>query len=182
MLEFLCFVAALIVLAVVAFKLYCIRLGKSVPVIYTDRRTEFKATEFKEKSMTVACEMPYMNTGKVLCTMMDCFARVQLPQEQFKGVRILARVEREGERRDDGYFEAVLMPAQKGGKLIVTLEIEVQNDDVLETLLAMPDVNVDIFYQIVDKESLYIDKSRIVLTAREVREAIEAKGAMMDND
>ena len=46
----------------------------------------------------------------------------------------------------------------------------------------MPDVNVDIFYQIVDKESLYIDKRRIVLTAREVREAIEAKGAMMDND
>ena len=64
----------------------------------------------------------------------------------------------------------------------MTLEIEVQNDNVLETLLAMPDVNVDIFYQIVDKESLYIDKTRIVLTSREVREAIEAKGTVMDND
>ena len=66
MLEFLYFVVALIVLVVIAFKLYCIRLGKSVPVIYTDRRTEFKATEFKEKSMTVECEMPYMNTGNFL--------------------------------------------------------------------------------------------------------------------
>lgn len=182
MLWFLGIVLALIVLAIIICKLYIVRLGKANPVIYTDRRTEFKATDFKEKSMTVECEMPYMNTGKLLCTIMDCYPRVLLPQEQFKGVKVSGRVEREGERRNDGYFEAVLVYPQTGGKLFVTLDLEVQNEDVLETLLAMPDVNVDIVYQIVDRHRLYIDKTRIVLTAREVRDAIEAKGAMMNND
>ncbi|MBQ8682128.1 MAG: hypothetical protein IJ510_00150 [Selenomonadales bacterium] len=182
MLWFLGTVVTLIVLAVIACKLYIMHLGKANPVLYADRRTEFKATEFKETSMTVACEMPYMNTGKLLCTIMDCYPRVLLPQEQFSGVKITGRVERADARRDDGYFEAVLVYPQTGGTLIVTLDLEVQNENVRETLLAMPDVNVDVVYQIVDRHSLYINKTRIVLTAREVKSAIEAKGSVMDND
>lgn len=182
MLAFIGTILVLIILAVLAVKLYIIRLGKANPVFYGDRRTEFVATDFGQSSMTVACEMPYMNTGKQLCTIMDCYPRVLLPQEQFSGVKITGRVERIDARRNDGYFEAVLVYPQTGGTLIVTLDIEVVSDAVRETLLAMPDVNVDVVYQIVDRHSLYINKTRIVLTANEVKRAIEAKGAMMDND
>lgn len=182
MLGFIGTVLVLIILAALAVKLYIIRLGKADPVFYADRRTEFAATEFGQSSMSVACEMPYMNTGKQLCTIMDCYPRVLLPEEQFSGVKITGRVERIDARRNDGYFEAVLVYPQTGGTLIVTLDLEVQNDDVRKTLMAMPDVNVDVVYQIVDRHSLYINKVRIVLTANEVKRAIEAKGAMMDND
>ena len=115
-----------------------------------------------------------------MCTIMDCYPRVLLPQEQFGGVRITGRVERADARRDDGYFESVLVYPKTSGVLIITLDIESQGEMPFDIIREMPDVNIDIVYQIVDRHKLYIDKTRIVLTAREVRAALKAKGATTD--
>lgn len=170
-------VLTLIILVVIACQLYIIRLGKAEPVFDGEHRTAFRAVSLGERSMTVQCEMMYRNTGRLMYTIMDCYPRVLLPQEQFGDVRITGRVEREDARRSDGYFESVIVYPKMGGTLIVTLELEMQNEAAFDTLCKMPDVNIDIVYQIVDRHKLYIGKTRIVLTAREVRSAIEVKGA-----
>lgn len=104
-----------IVLAILLIWLFAKLLFKKLGI--EDLRVEadapFVVTDRDEKSITLSKKLHFHNEGNSCATIMDALLRPQLPYEQYDGVEARGKAEREGEEREDDYFEAVIL--QKKG-------------------------------------------------------------------
>ena len=100
-------IIALIVAAVIVAKLYLCIAGKEKIVVKTD--APFVVESQTDDAIVISKKLTFVNEGKQCATIMDALVRPQLPYEQYDGIEARGKAEREGEPREDDYFEAVLI-------------------------------------------------------------------------
>ena len=166
------FVVAAVVLAVAVW-LFIARQGDAEFEFLVDQRTDFKLEEMSGNRAVFSCIVPFVNKGTQDGTIMDCFTRHLLPQEQFDAVEVSSRLELETRRRSDGYFEALIVPRTDGNAVIVTVDFTAKQGDIRQALAGMVDMPVEIYFQVVARGNWYIDKQRVVMMAGEVAAALK---------
>lgn len=169
---FLFLVVAAAALAVAVW-LFIARQGDAEFEFLVDQRTDFKLEEMNGNRAVFSCVVPFVNKGTQDGTIMDCFTRHLLPQEQFDAVEVSSRLELETRRRGDGYFEALIVPKTDGNAVIVTVAFTAKQGDIRQALTGMVDMPVEIYLQIVARSNWYIDKQRVVMMADEVAAALK---------
>lgn len=166
------FVVAAVVLAVAVW-LFIARQGDAEFEFLVDQRTDFKLEEMSGNRAVFSCIVPFVNKGTQDGTIMDCFTRHLLPQEQFDAVEVSSRLELETRRRSDGYFEALIVPKTDGNAVIVTVAFTAKQGDIRQALAGMVDMPVEIYFQVVARSNWYVDKQRVVMMADEVAAALK---------
>lgn len=167
-------VAILVVIALLylAFRFYCWRQGDERIVIVGNRRTPFQLEDISFNKMTLVCDIPFTNKGKQNGTIMDCYPRHLLPQEQFDDVHVESWITDAHNERHDGYYESVIIKPRKGGMLRLRVILTGKTGNIRTDTKGFPDMNIDIVYQVVGRTDWHIAKRRIVLTAEEVQQAV----------
>lgn len=161
----------------VALWLFIARQGDAAFEFLVDQRTDFKLEEVSGDRAVFSCVVPFVNKGTQDGTIMDCFTRHLLPQEQFDAVEAASRLELETRRRSDGYFEALIVPKTDGNAVIVTVTFAARRGDIREALADMVDMPVEIYFQVVARGTWYVGKQRLIMMADEVAAALKPAGA-----
>ena len=141
------------------FRLFVLKQGNEKVILLPKRATNFQVSDRNFESITLFCDIPFVNKGRQLGTIMDLFPRPLLPEEHFDAVKVHAWAMDINRPRHDGYFEAVIIKPRKGG----TIRVDIKG---------FPYMDIDIYYQIVGRTDYHIDKQRIRLTAEEVQAAL----------
>ncbi len=175
--ELLLFLLLAVAVAAVALWLFIARQGDAELEFIVDQRTDFKLEELNGNRAVLSCVVPFVNKGTQDGTIMDCFPRHLLPQEQYDAVEVSSRLELETRRRGDGYFEALIVPKTTGNAVIVTVVFTAKQGDIRQALAGMVDMPVEIYFQIVARGEWYVTKQRIVMAADEVAAALKPAGA-----
>ncbi len=165
-------VVAAVALAVAVW-LFIARQGDAEFEFLVDQRTDFKLEELSGNRAVFSSNVPFVNKGTQDGTIMDCFTRHLLPQEQFDAVEVSSRLELETRRRSDGYFEALIVPKTDGNAVIVTVAFTAKQGDIRQALVGMVDMPVEIYFQVVARGKWYVDKQRVVMMADEVGAALK---------
>lgn len=168
------FVVAAAAAVVIAVWLYIVRQGDAEFEFLVDQRSELKLEDITAERATFTCVVPFVNKGTQDGTIMDCYPRHLLPQEQFDAVEVYSRLELETRRRTDGYFEAVIIPKTTGNAVIATVTFAAKQGDIRQALASFVDMSVDIVFQVVARGKWYIDKQRMVMPAAEIARALAA--------
>ncbi len=162
-------IVGLIVLAVIAAKLYLAVAGKEKVVVHTEERTPFVVESQDDTSMVLSSKVRFANEGKQVCTIMDAIVRPQLPYEQYDAIEARGKAETEGCPREDDYFEAVLIEHQESMNVIVKVKLTARKGLDLKTALThMVDLPLDLIYMETGRTPWHYSKVRIVLKAAEI--------------
>jgi len=172
--DFLLLLVVLVLVVAVIIWLYIARQGDASFEFIIDQRTDFKLTDLTADQAVFSCVVPFVNKGTQDGTIMDCYTRHLLPQEQFDGVKVESRLALENRPRDDGYFEALIVHKTTGGNIVITVVLTARQGDIRAALADMVDMSIDIVYQVVARSTWYITKRRMVMTADEIIRALSA--------
>ena len=166
-------ILGLIILAVVFVQLYLAVVGKEKVTVHTGAAWELEAKE--ENRLVLKKKLIFANEGKQCATIMDAMVRSQLPYEQYDGIEVRPKAEREGEVREDDYFEAVIIQKKgyKGGldslNLFAKIKLTPRKGMSLEEALShMVDLPVDFIWQETGRAVQHYNKLRIEITADEI--------------
>ena len=170
-------VTIIIVLAAVSLVmwLYFIRQGDAELEFVVDQRTGFKMYSVNSSTAVFSCKVPFVNKGMQDGTIMDCYTRHLLPQEQYDGVELASWLALETRPRNDGYFEALIVPKTTGETLDITLKLMAKDGDIKAAMTDMVDFSLDIVYQVVARKEWYIAKQRMTITADELIQTLNAE-------
>ncbi len=165
---------ALVVLGVAVIALYIFLQGNAKMLFKMQERTPaVKVSETNER-LDFEVELPYMNIGKQEATIIDAYMRIYLPQEQYDDVLLRGKVNLKDVRRDDDYFEAVLVPAGTGKTMLLRFEAYAKNGKTIaEAMANIPDVDVAFYADCRGRSNLYTEKRYFTLTAEEMRKLVE---------
>ncbi|MBP2655991.1 MAG: hypothetical protein H6Q73_3560 [Firmicutes bacterium] len=170
-------VSIIIVLVAVALViwLYFIRQGDAEFEFLVDQRTGLKLDSINSNVAVFSCKVPFVNKGMQDGTIMDCYTRHLLPREQYDGVELASWLAVETRPRNDGYFEALIVPKTTGETLDITLKFTAKDNDIKVALADMVDFSLDIVYQVVARREWYIAKQRMIVVADELIQALNAE-------
>ena len=162
-------VLAAIFLCIIAVKLFFVKEGTEEIVVKLAERTPFEIAAQDEKSVTLVTKLEFANVGKQIGTIMDALVRPLVPYEQYDGLEVRGRAEREGAPREDDYFEAVLIEAGKSifVKVYVTLTAR-KGRSIKEAAEHMVDFPVELIYQETGRRPWRYSKVTIPVHAAEV--------------
>ncbi|MBR0061269.1 MAG: hypothetical protein IJP68_07280, partial [Selenomonadaceae bacterium] len=99
-------VILLIVVAVAAGVYFYLRGREEKVVPKLESRTAFEIESRDEKSVTLSTTIEFRNEGTQSAMIVDAICHPLLPFEQYDGMNVRGKVEREGVPREDDYFEA----------------------------------------------------------------------------
>jgi hypothetical protein len=170
--EFIVYLLIIIAVFAIATWFYIVRQGDAELEFLVDQRTDFSLNEIAKDKAVFSCNVPFVNKGSQDGTIMDCYPRHLLPQEQYDGVEVSSRLELETLPRKDGYFEAYIVPKTDGNAVVVTLQFTAKQGDIKQAIAEMVDMSVDIVYQVVGRGNWYITKQRMVVSADELVKAL----------
>ena len=140
---------------------------KVVPKLQT--RTPFKIESRDEKSVTLSTTIEFFNAGKQSAMLVDAICHPLLPFEQYDGIAVRGKVEREGKPREDDYFEALVIEHQEGVNIVATVTLTARKGMTLEEALShMVDFPIEIVYREVGRTPMHWSIARIILTAEEL--------------
>ena len=140
---------------------------KVVPKLQT--RTPFKIVARDEKSVTLSTMIEFRNEGTQSAMLVDAICHPLLPFEQYDGISVRGKVEREGKPREDDYFEALVIEHQESVNLIETITLTARKGMTLEEALShMVDFPIEIVYREVGRTPMHWSIARVVLTAEEL--------------
>lgn len=132
-------------------------------------RTAFKILARDEKSVTISTTIEFRNEGKQSAMIVDAICHPLLPFEQYDGINVRGKVEREGKPREDDYFEALVLEHQESVNLIETITLTARKGMTLEEALShMVDFPIELVYREVGRTPMHWSIARIVLTAEEL--------------
>ena len=162
-------VLAAIFLCIIVVKLFFAKEGTEEVVVKLTERTPLEVTAQDEKSVTLVTKLEFANVGKQVGTIMDALVRPLVPYEQYDGLEVRGRAEREGAPREDDYFEAVLIEAGKSifVKVYVTLTAR-KGRSIKEAAAYMVDFPVELIYQETGRRPWRYSKVTIPVRAAEV--------------
>ncbi|MBP2650510.1 MAG: hypothetical protein H6Q74_1335 [Firmicutes bacterium] len=175
--DWLVYLIVLIIVIAVAIWLYVARQGDVEVEFLVEQRTEFTLTNINANTAVFNCKVPFVNKGNQDGTIMDCYTRHLLPQEQFDAVELSSWLATEARPRTDGYFEALIVPLNTGETVDVTMKFTAKNGDIRAAMADMVDYTVDIVYQVVGRGELYITKNRMTVTADELIKSLNSSTA-----
>ena len=162
-------IIALIVAAVIVAKLYLCIAGKEKIVVKTD--APFVVESQTDDAIVISKKLTFVNEGKQCATIMDAL----VPYEQYDGIEARGKAEREGEPREDDYFEAVLI--QKLGdpnhedKLNIFAKVKLtprKGMTLKEALSHMVDLPLDVIWMETGRTPWHYTKVRLTLSAEEI--------------
>lgn len=138
---------------------------------------EWELVTAQSKQVTLRTQAVLRNVGREQGTVMDCFARAYLPQEQCAGVRADVLVMAEDALRYDNYWEARLVPAKTNVSLRIELTLMLTGEPA-PAWESIPEIPVDLFYQVYGRSDYTYEKTRFYCLPAERERALVAKGAM----
>lgn len=137
--------------------------------VLTEKRTGLKLSSLTDKEAIFFTEMPLSNTGVEDAAIIDVFARPYLPQEQYKQAIVYSNVETLQRRRNDNYFEAVILQKKSEIPLVVTLRFVANSGyDIKEAMKNMVDMDVAIYYNGMARKEIYIRKDFFTIKSEEI--------------
>ncbi len=149
--------------------LYLKQRGQEKVVPKLQSRTPFKVEARDEKSVTISTTIEFFNAGKQSAMIVDAICHPLLPFEQYDGIAVRGRAEREGKPREDDYFEALVLEHQESVNLIAKVTLTARKGMTLEEALSrMVDFPVEFLYREVGRTPMHWTIARIILTAEEL--------------
>ena len=149
--------------------LFLQKRGKEKVVPKLQSRTPFKILARDEKSVTLSTTIEFFNAGKQSAMIVDAICHPLLPFEQYDGIAVRGKVEREGKPREDDYFEALVIEHQQGVNLVETITLTARKGMTLEEALShMVDFPIELVYREVGRTPMHWSIARVVLTAEEL--------------
>ena len=173
-------IAGIYLACVIGVNIFFAMEGKEKVVVNVKERTPFTVEQRTKDSITFSTKVEFRNDGKQCATIMDAIVRPQLPYEQYDGIEVRGKAEREGAPREDDYFEAVLIERKGKGKtkegkdrdriyIFAKVTLTPRKGMSLEEALShMVDLPMDLIYMEVGRMPWRYSKVRIVLPAEEI--------------
>ena len=153
--------------------LYLKRRGREKVVPKLDNRSPFKVVARDDKSVTVATTIEFRNEGTQSAMIVDAICKPQLPFEQYDGMDVRGKVEREGVPREDDYFEALVIEHQQSANLVAIVTLTARKNLSLEEAARnMVDFPVELIYREVGRTPMHWSIARVFLTAEELNRLI----------
>ena len=157
------------VLFCLAIFIFLKKRGKEKVVPKLESRTPFKILSRDEKSVTLSTTIEFFNAGSSSAMIVDAICHPLLPFEQYDGMTVSGKVEREGKPREDNYFEALVLEHQESVNLIETITLTARNGMTLEQAVShMVDFPIELVYREVGRTPMHWSIARVVLTAEEL--------------
>ena len=148
------------------------RVEKLVPKL--ESRTPFKIESRDEKSVTLSTTIEFRNEGTQSAMIVDAICHPLLPFEQYDGMNVRGKAEREGVPREDDYFEALVIEHQQSAFLVAKVTLTARKNLSLEEAVAhMVDFPVEFLYREVGRTPMHWSIARVILTAEELNRLIK---------
>lgn len=174
--EFSCILLLLIIFIGVAYFIFAFQEGNPVLVLKADEHTSFILESITADKAVFSTKIEALNKGRQCATIVDCIARTQLPYEQYDGIQAWGKVEKDGVKRQDDYFEATLIEKKTSIFLKIIVELSARKGEDIKTALSkMVDLPIDIIYTELGRRPWSIDKVRIVFTKEEIAQLTGVK-------
>ena len=143
------------------------REEKLVPKL--DSRTPFKIISRDDKSLTLSTTIEFRNEGTQSAMIVDAICHPLLPFEQYDGMSVRGKAEREGVPREDDYFEALVIEHQQSANLVAIVTLTARKNLSLEEAVAnMVDFPIELIYREVGRNPMRWSIARVILTAEEL--------------
>ncbi|MBQ3433461.1 MAG: hypothetical protein IJQ01_01310 [Selenomonadaceae bacterium] len=166
-------VILLIVVAVAAGVYFYLRGREEKVVPKLESRTAFEIESRDEKSVTLSTTIEFRNEGTQSAMIVDAICHPLLPFEQYDGMNVRGKVEREGVPREDDYFEALVIEHQQSVRLVAKVTLTARKGLSLQEAVAnMVDFPVELLYREVGRNPMRWSIARVILTADELKEKI----------
>ena len=166
-------VAVLAVILVIRFYLKN-RKEKLVPKL--ESRSPFKIESRDEKSVTLSTTIEFRNEGTQSAMIVDAICHPLLPFEQYDGMNVRGKAEREGVPREDDYFEALVIEHQQSAYLVAKVTLTARKNLSLEEAVSrMVDFPVELLYREVGRTPMHWSIARVILTAEELSKLVGVK-------
>ena len=150
------------------------REEKVVPKL--ESRTPFKIESRDEKSVTLSTTIEFRNEGTQSAMIVDAICHPLLPFEQYDGMNVRGRAEREGIPREDDYFEALVIEHQQSANLVAKVTLTARkNLSLAEAVAHMVDFPIEFLYREVGRNPMRWSIARIILPAEELAELVGVK-------
>ena len=147
------------------------RQEKLVPKL--ESRTPFKIERRDEKSLTLSTTIEFRNEGTQSAMIVDAICHPLLPFEQYDGMDVRGKAEREGVPREDDYFEALVIEHQQSARLVAKVTLTARKNLSLEEAAAhMVDFPVEFLYRQVGRSEMRWSIARVILTAEELSKLV----------
>ncbi len=99
----------------------------------------------------------------------DAICKPQLPFEQYDGIAVRGKAEREGKPREDDYFEALVLEHQQSVNLVAKVTLTARkNMSLNEAISHMVDFPIEFIYREVGRTPMHFSIARMFLTADEL--------------
>ncbi len=171
--DFLTLVLLVILVLILMSNAYLAYVGLEDIRVDTSSPVELESKD--DNSLVLSKKLRFYNEGKQCATIMDAICRSQLPYEQYDGIEVRPKAEREGEVREDDYFEAVIIQRKgyKGGEDSLNLYAKIKltprkGMSLTEALSHMVDLPVDFIWQETGRTPQHYKKIRLEITAEEI--------------
>ena len=165
-----------IVAVVLLVYLYLKNRGEEIVVPKLESRTPFKIISRDEKSVTLSTTIEFRNEGKQSAMIADAICKPQLPFEQYDGMDVRGKAEREGKPREDDYFEALVLEHQESVNLVAIVTLTARKNKTLEEAVShMVDFPIEFIYREVGRNPMHWSIARIILTAEELANLVGVK-------
>ena len=143
------------------------REEKLVPKL--ESRTPFEIVSRDEKSVTLATTIEFRNEGTQSAMIVDAICHPLLPFEQYDGMNVRGKAERDGVPREDDYFEALVVEHQQSVKLVAKVTLSARKNLSLEDAAShMVDFPIEFLYREVGRNEMRWSMARIFLPAEEL--------------
>ena len=165
-----------IVAVILLVYLYLKNRGEEIVVPKLESRTPFKIISRDEKSVTLSTTIEFRNEGKQSAMIADAICKPQLPFEQYDGMDVRGKAEREGKPREDDYFEALVLEHQESVNLVAIVTLTARKNKTLaEAVSHMVDFPIEFIYREVGRNPMHWSIARIILTAEELANLVGVK-------
>ena len=150
------------------------RVEKVVPKL--ESRTPFKIESRDEKSVTLSTTIEFRNEGTQSAMIVDAICHPLLPFEQYDGMEVRGKAEREGVLREDDYFEALVIEHQQSVNLVAKVTLTARKNLSLEEAVRhMVDFPIEFIYREVGRTPMRWSIARVILTAEELAKLVGVK-------
>ena len=161
--------------------LYLKNRGQEKVVPKVESRTPFKVEARDEKSVTLSTTIEFRNEGTQSAMIVDAICHPLLPFEQYDGMNVRGKAEREGVPREDDYFEALVIEHQESAMLVAKVTLTARKNLSLEEAVRhMVDFPVEFIYREVGRTPMHWSIARIILPAEELAKLVGVSLAVSD--
>ena len=161
------------VLAVILIMWFYLKNRKEKVVPKLESRSPFKIERRDEKSITLSTTIEFRNEGTQSAMIVDAICHPLLPFEQYDGMNVRGKAEREGVPREDDYFEALVIEHQQSAYLVAKVTLTARKNLSLEEAVSrMVDFPVELLYREVGRTPMHWSIARVILTAEELAKLV----------